>query len=323
MMPTRRNLMLMTGCAVMTSALPGLAGRAQIIGGPAFASWWRASLPADCDVMQIDAAIEKVIEEIDAKMSPYRSTSELNLLNRAPDGHWLPVSDITSQVISESLRIAHLTEGAFDPTVGPLVRRFGFGPIIGAVKADYRSVVLGARGLRKSVPKATLDLCGIAKGYALDQMALAVEALGVRSFLLEAGGEVLARGRHPDGRPWHVGIETHGTVPPKFQHVVRLDGMALATSGTAVNGGTRSGVGFNHIIDARTARPVANGVASVSVIAESGMQADALATSLMVMGAANGLELAEQMKLAVLFQLEEGQGDSEVMSERFASAIIA
>jgi len=274
-------------------------------------------------VVQIDAAIAEVIEEIDAKMSPYKSTSELNLLNLAPDGQWLPVSDITSHVISESLRIAHLTDGAFDPTVGPLVRRFGFGPIIGTVKTDYRSLVLSTQGLRKSAPKATLDLCGIAKGYALDRLALAVEAFGVQSFLLEAGGEVLARGRHPDGRPWHVGVETSGTVPPKFQRVVRLDGMALATSGSAANGGTQSGVGFNHIIDARTARPVANGVASVSVIAESGMQADALATALMVMGAANGLELAEQMKLAVLFQLQDGEGLSEVISERFASAIIA
>jgi len=323
MMLSRRSLMLMAGGAVLAPFLQVLDGGAQVIGGPAFASWWRASLPPACDAVKIRAALAEVIATIDAKMSPYKASSELSRINRSPGGQWLPISDSVGSVILESLRIARLTDGAFDPTVGPLVRRYGFGPIGGSATVDYRSIVLGRLGLHKAGPKATLDLCGIAKGHAIDRMALTIEAFGVRSFLLEAGGEVLARGGHPDGRPWQIGIETPSSTVPAFQRIVKLDGMALATSGQAINGGSEAGINFSHIIDSRTARPVVNSVASVSVIAESGMQADALATALVVMGSASGLELAERLDLAVLFQLREGDGVSEVMSKRFARSIIA
>ncbi|MEK6250099.1 MAG: FAD:protein FMN transferase [Planctomycetales bacterium] len=323
MMVNRRTFMMVTGGAFLTSTLPSLAGSTQIIGGSAFGSWWRASLPPTSDTREVWAAITEVIETIEASMSPYKASSELSLLNRSLDGQWIPLSDSIGQVISESLRIARLTDGAFDPTVGPLVRRYGFGPISGAVAVDYRSMVLGEQGIRKSMSKATLDLCGIAKGYAIDRMALVLEALGIRSFLLEAGGEVLARGRHPDGRSWQVGIETPGLAVPALRCIVRLEGMVLATSGNAINGGTETNVAFSHIIDSRTARPVANNVASVSVIAETGLQADALATALVVMGAESGLELAEKLNLAVFFQLREGPRIFETMSEGFAQYMVA
>ncbi len=322
-MVTRRTLFAMTGGALLNSALPVLAGGGQIIGGTAFASWWRASLPPDCDPTEMRATITRVFHNVDEAMSPYKGASELSRLNRSPAGHWLPISEDTSQVVSESLRVANATEGAFDPTVGPLVRRYGFGPIRGATSVDFRSIVLGERGVIKKKPGVTLDLCGIAKGYALDRLAEAVLLSGVSSFLLEAGGEILARGRHPDGRPWQVGIETPGSFPVAFQRIVRLDDMALATSGNQFNGGAKAGVYFNHIVDARVDRPITNNVASVSVIAATAMQADALATALYVLGAENGLELAKRLNLAALYQLREGREISEVMSERFARHIVA
>jgi len=318
----RRTLMMMTGGAFLSSALPGFAGRTQTIGGSAFGSWWRANLPPGTDTRDVRAAIMEIVDVADASMSPYIASSELSRLNQSTDGHRIPLSEPTHHVIAESLRIARLTDGAFDPTVGPLVRRYGFGPINGAVVANYRSIALEGQGLRKILPDATLDLCGIAKGYAIDRMAQAVEALGIRSFLLEVGGEVLARGRHPDGRSWHVGIERPDSNASSLRCLVRLDGMALATSGNAINGGSETNVAFSHIIDTHTARPVANNVASVSVIAETGLQADALATALVVMGAERGLELAERMNFPAFFQLREGAKIVEAMSERFARYMV-
>ena len=109
---------------------------------------------------------------------------------------------------------------------------------------------------------------------------------------------------------------------PAFQRIVRLDGMALATSGDAANGGQVGGISFNHIIDPQTELPVSNGVASVSVISETAMQADALATAFMVMGSKTGLALAEQESIAVLFLTRNATGISETMSGQFSRYIV-
>jgi thiamine biosynthesis lipoprotein len=320
MIVPRRIFLAMTGAAALFAARPDEAVREQVIGGPAFASWWRASLPPNSDVVAIGTEIKKVIDTIDATMSPYRSDSELSLLNHAPVERWLQVSTLMDTVVRESLLVARLTDGAFDPTVGPLVHRFGFGPVQGSAEADFRSLETGPQELRKNADASTLDLCGIAKGYALDCMAKKVASIGVQSFLIEAGGEVFAHGHHPSGRFWKIAIETPGAATPR---IVQLeDGLALATSGPAIQGGLEAGFAFNHIVDARTKRPVANAVVSVSVISSSAMRADALATALVVMGPERGLELARRLDLAVLFQLRDGTALVQRMSGRFARSVI-
>ena len=323
MILNRRTMMLSSGGALLSCALPAWAVGAQIIGGPAFGSWWRAVLPAAADASEIGRAIEVVVSSVDNAMSPFKTSSEISRLNAATDTDWHRVTADTGQVIVESLRIASLTEGAFDPTVGPIVGRFGFGPITGTSMAGYENLQLGEGMLRKTVREASLDLCGIAKGHALDRMADVLLALGVSSFLLEAGGEVLARGEHPNGRQWQAGIETPDTNTPAFQRIVKLGEMALATSGDGINGGQEGGFSFNHIINPQTELPVINDVASVSVVSETAMRADALATALMVMGRERGLALAEQEGIAALFLIRDGAGISEVMSGQFARYIVA
>ena len=322
MILNRRNLLLGTGGALLSSALPMWAAETQIIGGPAFGSWWRAVLPATTDAHEIKAAIETVILSVDDAMSPFKKSSEISHLNGARDTNWHPVSGGVSKVITEGLRIARLTNGAFDPTVGPIVGRYGFGPITGSSVTGYLSIQLGEGRLRKITPDASLDLCGIAKGYALDRMADVLTTRGVNSFLLEAGGEVLARGLHPNGRQWQAAIETPDANPRAFQCIVKLDGMALATSGDAVNGGQEGGVSFNHIINPHTELPIANGIASVSVIANTAMEADALATAFMVMGSEHGLALAEQEGIAAMFLTRGTSGISEYMSGQFARYVV-
>ena len=322
MILNRRNLLLGTGSALLSGALPTWAEGTHIIGGLAFGSWWRAVLPSSVDMQEAKAAIEEVVSSVDNTMSPFRKLSEISRLNAANDTNWYLVSDDAGKVIAESLRIARLTDGAFDPTVGPIAGRFGFGPITGTSIAGYQSIQLDEGKLRKTVPEASLDLCGIAKGYALDRMADVLTTHGANSFLLEAGGEVLVRGLHPNERQWQAAIETPDANPRTFQRIVKLDGMSLATSGDAVNGGQEGGVSFNHIINPHTELPIANGVASVSVISKTAMEADALATAFMVMGSERGLALAEQEGIAAMFLTRGTSGVSENMSGQFAQYVV-
>lgn len=322
MILNRRNLLLGAGGALLSSVLPAWGAGTQIIGGPAFGSWWRAVLPAATDAHEIKAVIETVILSVDNVMSPFKKSSEVSRLNRVRDTNWHPVSGDVSKVITEGLRISRLTEGAFDPTVGPIVGRYGFGPITGTSFAGYQSIQLDKGKLRKTVPAASLDLCGIAKGHALDRMVDVLTTRGINSFLLEAGGEVLARGLHPNGRQWQAAIETPRANPRAFQRIVKLDGMALATSGDVVNGGQEGGVTFNHIINPHTELPVTNGVASVSVIANTAMEADALATAFMVMGSEKGHALAKQKGIAAMFLMRGASGVLESMSEQFSRYIV-
>ncbi len=319
----RRTLILSAAGALAASAVPSFATGVRTIAGDAFGSWWRAVLPVSANADEARLAIEAVIRSVDASMSPYKPASEVGRLNAEAGKSWRPVSAGTAEVIAESLRIAALTNGAFDPTVGPLVHRFGFGPIKGAFEGGYSEVALENRGIRKGRTDLTLDLCGVAKGYALDGMASSLESLGLRSFVLEAGGEVLARGAHPEGRDWQVAIETALPGPAALQRIVRLEGSALATSGDSVNGGQTGNTRFNHIIDPRSQRPVDNRVASVSVIESNAMRADALATGLFVMGPDRGLALAEELGLAVLYQMHDGAGVSELRSPVFDRFVIA
>ena len=322
MILNRRNLLLGTGGALLSSALPVWAEGTHMIGGPAFGSWWRAVLPSATNMQEATAAIEVVVSSVDNTMSPFKKSSEISRLNAAKDTNWHSVSDEVGKVITEGLRIARLTDGAFDPTVGPIVGRYGFGPITGTSFAGYQSIQLGEGKLRKTVPEGSLDLCGIAKGHALDRMADVLTTRGLNSFLLEAGGEVLARGFHPDGREWRAAVETPGRNPRSFQRIVKLYGMALATSGDTINGGQEGGVSFNHIINPHTELPISNGVAQVSVIADTAVEADALATALMVMGSEQGLAFAAQSGIAAMFLMHTPSGIFEQISEKFSRYIV-
>jgi len=310
---TRRDVMLgavsLAGSAWLPQNAHARGGALVEIGGTAFGTTWQVLLPAEADAARIRHEIAGLLVSLDAVMSPFQEDSELTRLNRSHGPAILskPLAD----VVGEGLRIARLTNGAFDPTIGPAVARFGFGPIVrsaaGTMPGNYRGLAMQGRRLAKRDSALTFDPCGIGKGYALDRIGALIAASGVAAFFAEFGGEVLVRGRHPTGRPWHVGIEdpAHGDSGPP-RHVVGMTGGAIATSGDRVNAYVVGGRRYSHIIDPHTAAPVNNGVAAVSVMARTAMRADALATALMVLGPARGLALAKREALPVLFVLRDG-----------------
>lgn len=312
-MITRRTLLQLAGGAALLNVLPVAARNAvQVHTGAAFGSAWRLVLPASSEAAGARARLEAVVARVDARMSPFRSGSELARFNAAGSA---TVSAETAFVTRTALDLSRDSDGAFDPTTAPLGRRYGYGPIaISAARphARYHDISIAGGVLRSAYPGLSMDLCGIAKGHALDEIVRALDGL---DFLLELGGEVAARGRHPSGRPWRVGIERPGT--DKLQRVVDADLRAMATSGDAAQGYTVGARRYSHVIDPRTRTPVDNGVASVSVLAETGLIADGLATAAMVLGPVAARPLLKARGASALFLMRRQGGMEEVAVNGF------
>ncbi len=303
--PTRRALL---GAAAATLALPGVlrAGTRAVetLTGPAFGTVWQVTLPAGQGIDALRAPILALLAQVDAQMSPWRADSDISRFNAAgPGACALPAEALA--VTGAALALARQSDGHFDPTVGPQVARWGFGPIAGAGAPDWQGLTLDEGAVIKARAGLTLDLCGIAKGHALDRMAALLRAAGHRDFLIDLGGELLARGQHPEGRAWQVAVEDPRPDAPGLAGVLALTG-AVATSGLKAQSYTLDGARYGHIIDPATGAPVATGLLSVSVLGASAMQADGWATALFAAGA-EGPALARRAGLDALF-LSAGAG---------------
>lgn len=259
--------------------------------------------------------VQDCLDGVDARMSTYQADSEVSGFNRATSTDWFPVSRETALVVEAALEVAERTSGAFDVTVGPLVNLWSFGPErrpvgvptdaeIEAAQAQvgYRhlSVRLDPPSLRKAVPELTLDLSGIAKGFAVDRIGKLLEAGGIGSYMVEVGGEVRTRGTKRTGEAWRIGVEQPVVGPRKLQGVLELEDIALATSGDYRNFFEWDGELYSHEIDPRTGRPVRHGVASVSVLADTAMRADAYATGLMVLPPDEAWRVAQDLGLEIM-----------------------
>ena len=280
-------------------------------------------LPEGGDRSTIHAGIDRILERINSRMSTYREDSELTLFNRNQTTDWVEVSSETVFVIHEALRISRLTDGAFDITVGPLVNLWGFGPGSESESIPVDNAIQGALesvgykhlhvqdsppALRKDHPEVQIDLSAIAKGYAVDQVAGYLESLKVSNYLVEVGGELRGKGEKTEGKPWKVAVEKPVPNERTILHVLHLGGQAMATSGDYRNFFVHNAQRFSHTINPRTGQPVTHQLASVTVVTPSCMEADALATGLMVLGPTAGYELAAREKLAALFITRIGEG---------------
>jgi len=328
----RRTFTTLAGAAsltVLSGAGPALAPSAPIVASPviglsgsAFGTTWRVVLAAGLDPRVIRPDIEAVLNKVDRQMSPWRTDSVLSQFNRASAGqHELPPE--TLHVTRAALDIARASGGAFDPTVGPLVARWGFGPIKGDSHTDWTSLIPSDTSLTKTHAGCTLDLCGIAKGFALDLIAERLWAIGLRDFLIEIGGELRGAGLHPEGRPWRSGIEDPRAGADTLVSVITLRDLAVATSGIRWNAVRFQDRAVTHIIDPDERHPVTDALASVSVIAPSAMMADGWATALMAAGPRRGPDLARQQDIAALFLIPEGGKLGRIATGGFDTHVLA
>ena len=295
-------------------------------------------LPASIDQSSLATDIDRLLDTVNAQMSTYRPDSELSRYNRIATDMWTFVSPDTLKVVNEALRVSQLSDGAFDPTVGPLVDLWGFGPgserqvvpsparieaVLDQIGHGYVRIDSSATAISKRGRNIRVDLSGIAKGFGVDKIAEHLESLGIENYLAEIGGELRGRGRSPQDAPWRVGIEKPRATPETVQRVVRVDGRAIATSGDYRIFFESDGQRFSHIVNPRTGRPVDHGLASATVVAETTMQADALSTALLVLGPEAGLRLAEREGIAAHFIARTKNGFKELTSPEFAKHRVA
>ncbi len=271
---------------------------------------------SDASEAAIAAAVKQALDAVDTSMSTYKPDSELSRFNAGPGAQDVPISGALADVLSVAFDVHTRSQGAFDVTVGPLVERWGFGAkgeltvVPSQADVDALRSRLGhthltfdaqASTLRKDAEALQVDLSAIAKGYGVDQAAAALQEAGWEDFLVEVGGEVRVAGKTEAGRPWRLAVEKPSTTERAIFEVIELEDRAMATSGDYRNFTVVDGTRYSHTIDPTTGRPVTHDLASVSVVADTCAEADALATALNVLGPQRGLELAEREGLPALF----------------------
>ena len=259
---------------------------------------------------------------VNASMSTWDPESEISRFNRHGSDQPFSSSPELRKVIDTALQVSRASGGAFDITIRPLVQAWGFGD--GARLAaepssaelsdlrehvGWRRIQVRDDLLTKSDAQAECDLSAIAKGYAVDRISEDLVRLGYPDHLVEIGGELRARGRKLDGSSWRVAIEApQFEVQRSIHDVLPLVDMAMATSGDYRSYYEREGVRISHTIDPRDGRPIRHALASVTVLAEEALWADAWATALNVLGSEAGYDLAEERGLAAYFIIREKGG---------------
>lgn len=275
------------------------------------------------DQRQLQVEVEKVLAEIDRQMSTYRNDSEISQFNHAAAGEWFSVSPGVVKVVLAARAISEKTDGAMDVTVGPLVRLWHFGPKEPAgrkskpqfkppteeqlkdvrARVGYKLLEVRAKppALRKNVDGLEVDLSSIASGYTIDRLAGLMQEHRIKDFLVELGGEVRAGGQREDGEPWRIAIERPSVDKREMEAAVPLVNAALATAGGTHKFFEYEGKRYSHIIDPSTGRPVEHALASVSVAADTCLEADGWDTPLTVLGPDRGLQCAEKYGIAAMF----------------------
>jgi FAD:protein FMN transferase len=280
----------------------------------------------------LEDRVEARLARIDALMSSWREDSEIERFNGVGAGVSFTLSPENASLLARSHELWSMTEGAFDPTIGRSVRLWGFGgaprrhdlPSAEEVETarlagGFRNLVLDGRRGRKLQNGLRVDLSGIAQGYSVDEVFALLRDAGLRSLLVEIGGEVRAGEPPPGEKAWRVGIDTPAGGDALGPTLALVD-VSVSTSGDYESALEVGGVRYSHILDPRTGRPATSGVASVTVVAPDCATADALATALSVLGADGALRLVEahaELSYRLLLRNPGGSAFTERTSRGF------
>ncbi|WP_199170733.1 FAD:protein FMN transferase [Caulobacter sp. FWC2] len=310
-----------------------VGGSVRAFGGATMGTSWavKAVLPATTDLPALEAMVQRALDAVVAQMSPWEPVSDLCRYNRAAAASWTTLPAATATVLRRAIAVAQQSNGAFDPTLGALTDLWGFGPrpFSGGppLEGDI-APLLGAAGWTRLTLDGDalfqpgglkLDLNGIAKGFGVDQAAAALDRAGVKSYLVEVGGELRGVGAKPDGQPWWVELERPPIANDTDKTLVALHDLAVATSGDYRRFFDHDGRRYAHTLDPATGAPTTHATVSVTVLAKDCMSADAWATALTVMAPEAALAFAAAHDLAALI-VSRGAGGLE---ERLSPALQA
>lgn len=295
----------------------------ESFGGPTMGSTYsvkyvRADGVADTQTLQ--AGVEGILAEVDQQMSTYRDDSLIERFNRAPAGTCMAMPGAVLELVRLGEGLSLQSGGAFDLTIEPLLNLWGFGPKSRGEQVPSAEAIAEARQrvghqhlridgeqLCKDA-KVQVDFNSVAAGHAVDRIAAWLEQQGVASYLVEATGELKARGHKPDGSAWRVAIEEPRDDQRIAQKILQLDGYGVSTSGDYRNYFEENGHRYSHTLDPRTGAPITHRLAAVTVVHRQALLADGLSTLLMVLGPEEGEAWAERQGIAAFFVTREGEG---------------
>ncbi|MCF8217795.1 MAG: FAD:protein FMN transferase [Bacteroidales bacterium] len=273
--------------------------------------------------------IDSILDTYNQSVSTYEKNSVINRFNRTHNS--FSPDSIFLQNLRLSLRIARLTNGAFDPTVAPLVDAWGFGTEkernLDSTHLDslkkligYQNIILNGKQVRKRNPRLKINFNAIAKGFSVDLIGDYLKSKGLNSYLVDIGGEVKTHGQKPGGDKWTVGIEKPANEKDANRQVhtiLEIENMAVATSGNYRQYYEKDGTKYSHTINPKTGKPVEHNLLSASVITDLCGRADAFATAFMVMGKDKTLEFVKQnpgLNLEVMLIYADDDGKYQTAS---------
>ncbi len=250
--------------------------------------------------------VDSLLIAFNNSLSTYIPNSEISRFNNNDSIRF--ESQYLQEILTKSKEIYEITSGAFDPTVGPLVNAWGFGPgseqnLLDSATVDSLLMTVGFdkidfddQSASKPAGDLFLDFSAIAKGYGVDVVSEFLESKGIANYMVEIGGEVRCKGKNSTGRNWLIGIDDPNVAQNerRLKATVYIENMSLATSGNYRNFYIKDGQKVSHTISPFTGYPVEHSLLSASVFAKDCMSADAYATGFMVMGYDQSLKIIQQ-----------------------------
>ncbi|MGZ5051618.1 MAG: FAD:protein FMN transferase [Methylobacter sp.] len=285
---------------------------------------------------EVKRQVSATLAEIDAQLSNYREDSEISRINQRERTDWLPVSKEIAELLSIAHSVYERSDGCYDLTVKPLFDLWGFSrhdnrvpsqgeidTILPTVGMNLLEVDAANQRIRKKNPKLKIDLSSIAQGYSVGVVARRLEALGIKNYLVEIGGEMMVKGHKINGDNWRIAIEKPTPFSRDVQKILEVkeqQGTAIMTAGTYRNFFEQDGQTYSHILNPKTGRPVTHRLYSVTIMHEDPAWADAWDTALLCVGETEAARIADAEKLNVLLVYDEGGKLTEHASKTFAVA---
>ncbi len=333
-----RNLLqgacLVSMLAVTLSACDNKAERIEVLSGPTMGSTYTIKYVHNTSTPAVDAvgvAVQNILDEVDRQMSTYRLDSDIARFNQSPANTCMQMPQPVLDLVHYGHELSHLSDGAFDLTLGPLLDLWGFGPQARGKQVPSAEQIAQAKERMGYQHVRVVDnqLCkdadvkvefnSIAAGYTVDRMSQRFAELNIDSYMIEITGELKAQGRKPDGSPWRIALEQPlANGQQVIQRILEIDGYGINTSGDYRNYFEEEGVRFSHTLDPQVGAPISHRLASVTVIDRSTLRADGLGTLLLVLGPERGLAFAEEQRIAAFFVTRQGDGFATQVSSEFS-----